>query len=95
MQKSIEQKGVKFILSNSVKEFKGNTAFLTNDDILNFDIVVVAVGVRPNVELVKEIGGDVNRGIITDERCHTSIPVFMPPVIAPKAMTSLSISIAS
>ena len=73
-QKSIEQKGVKFILSNSVKEFKGNTAFLTNDDILNFDIVVVAVGVRPNVELVKEIGGDVNRGIITDERCHTSIP---------------------
>lgn len=74
VQKSIEQKGVKFILSNSVKEFKGNTAFLTNDDILNFDIVVVAVGVRPNVELVKEIGGDVNRGIITDERCHTSIP---------------------
>ncbi len=74
VQKSIEQKGVKFILSNSVKEFKGNTAFLTNDDILNFDIVVVAVGVRPNVELVKEIGGDVHRGIITDERCHTSIP---------------------
>ena len=74
VQKSIEQKGVKFILSNSVKEFKGNTAFLTNDDILNFDIVVVAVGVRPNAELVKEIGGDVNRGIITDERCHTSIP---------------------
>ena len=74
VQKSIEQKGVKVILSNSVKEFKGNTAFLTNDDILNFDIVVVAVGVRPNVELVKEIGGDVNRGIITDERCHTSIP---------------------
>ena len=74
VQKSIEQKGVKFILSNSVKEFKGNTAFLTNDDILNFDIVVVAVGVRPNVELEKEIGGDVNRGIITDERCHTSIP---------------------
>ena len=74
VQKSIEQKGVKFILSNSVKEFKGNKAFLTNDDILNFDIVVVAVGVRPNVELVKEIGGDVNRGIITDERCHTSIP---------------------
>ncbi len=74
VQKSIEQKGVKFILSNSVKEIKGNTAFLTNDDILNFDIVVVAVGVRPNAELVKEIGGDVNRGIITDERCHTSIP---------------------
>ena len=41
---------------------------------MNFDIVVVAVGVRPNAELVKEIGGDVNRGIITDERCHTSIP---------------------
>lgn len=74
VQKSIEQKGVRFILSNSVKEFQGNTALLTNDETLHFDLVVVAVGVRPNVELVKEIGGNVNRGIVTDECCHTSIP---------------------
>ena len=41
---------------------------------VRFDVLVMAVGVRPNVSLLKDIGGKTNRGIITDERCRTSIP---------------------
>jgi NAD(P)H-nitrite reductase large subunit len=66
MQKHIEDKGVKFILGTSVKEFTGKTsATLANGDKLDFDLLIMAVGVRPNVELIKECGGEVNRGIIT------------------------------
>ena len=36
--------------------------------------LVLAVGVRPNVSLVKDAGGKVNRGIVTDGSGLTSLP---------------------
>ena len=68
MQKHIESKGVKFILGTSVKEFSERSAVLQNGDTVEFDMVILAVGVRPNTELVSEAGGKVNRGIVTDQR---------------------------
>lgn len=68
MQKHIESKGVKFILGTSVKEFSESSAVLTNGDTVKFDMVILAVGVRPNTELIAEAGGKVNRGIVTDQK---------------------------
>lgn len=68
MQKHIESKGVKFILGTSVKEFSENSALLNNGDTVEFDMVILAVGVRPNTELISEAGGTVNRGIVTDQK---------------------------
>lgn len=73
MQKHIEEKGTKIILGTSVKKFEGNKAELTNGEKLDFDILITAVGVRPNTELVKEAGGEVNRGIKTDDTQLTSL----------------------
>ncbi|MCR5530773.1 MAG: FAD-dependent oxidoreductase [Lachnospiraceae bacterium] len=39
-----------------------------------FDVLVLAVGVRANIGLVKAIGGTVNRGIVVDEKLATSVP---------------------
>ncbi len=74
MQKHIENKGTKFILGASVEQFTENSAKLTNGTTVDFDIVVVAVGVRPNTELVSEAGGKVEKGIITDMTQLTTIP---------------------
>ncbi len=68
MQKHIESKGVKFILGTSVKEFSEKSALLNNGETVEFDMVILAVGVRPNTELIAEAGGKVNRGIVTDNR---------------------------
>lgn len=68
MQKHIESKCVKFILGTSVKEFSENSAVLTNGETVQFDMVILAVGVRPNTELIAEAGGKVNRGIVTDQK---------------------------
>ncbi len=73
MQKHIESKGVRFILNTSVSEFSENSAKLSNGETVDFDMVILAVGVRPNVELIKEAGGNVGRGIITDNRQQTSL----------------------
>jgi two-component sensor histidine kinase len=62
-----------FSTKDSVSEFKKNTATLASGKTLDFDILIIAVGVRPNVSLIKDAGGEVNRGIITDSYLKTSL----------------------
>lgn len=73
VQRTLEAKGVKFYLSDSVARFEEKTATLKSGARIDFDVLVVAVGVRPNVELVKNAGGEVRRGIAIDERGETSL----------------------
>jgi len=74
VQSHLEKHNIKFILNTSVARFSGNTAVLSNGMQVDFDIVVLAVGVHPNVSLVKEVNGEVRRGIVVNERMETSIP---------------------
>ena len=67
MKKHIEEKGVKFMLANSAAQFSGNTVKLKNGETVEFDVLVLAVGVRPNTALAAEIGCNVHKGIISDE----------------------------
>lgn len=73
VRRELEGKGAKFYLSDSVAKFEGNTAHLKSGKEISFDILVVAVGVRPNTELVKDAGGEVSRGVVTDEKQQTSL----------------------
>lgn len=72
VQEYIEKKGVKFYLSDSVAKFEEGVARLNSGAEVEYDVVVIAVGVRPNVELAQQAGIDVNRGILTDIHCATS-----------------------
>lgn len=74
VKKHIEEKGIRIILSDSVSEFKDNTAVLKSGKTVDFDMVVIAVGVRPETKLVSDYGGEVRRGIVTDEKMQTSVP---------------------
>lgn len=74
VQKQLEKKGVRFLLGDSAAKFGKNVAYTKNGKEVSFDILVVAVGVRPNTELVKDAGGEVARGIVTDDRQRTGIP---------------------
>ncbi len=73
VQRQLEEKGVKFVLGDSAARFTERRAILKSGKEIAFDILVVAVGVRPNVELVKEAGGEVHRGIVVNERQQTSL----------------------
>ena len=73
MKEHIERHGVRFYLSDSVSSFSGNTAKLKSGRDIAFDILVTAVGVRPNTELAASAGAKVNRGILTDDRCATTL----------------------
>ena len=51
-----------------------HTAHLKSGGTVDFDVLVLAVGVRPNGSLVREAGGKVDRGILTDDTGLTSLP---------------------
>ena len=56
------------------KALKAIPPHLKSGKAVPFDILVIAVGVRPNTELVKEAGGEVRRGIAADAGGRTSLP---------------------
>ena len=74
MQAHLEEHGIKFYLSDSVARFDGFAAEMQSGATLPFDVLVLAVGVRANTSLFREIGGEVNRGILVDDTMQTSIP---------------------
>ena len=74
MQKHLEQNGINFMLNDSAISFDKNTAFMKSGKTVRFDVLVLAVGVRANTSLIKEIGGEVNRGILISNKMETSIP---------------------
>ena len=74
VQTHLEEQGIDISLGVSVKSFTENSAELTNGEQIVFDILVTAVGVRPNVSLVKDAQGAVDRGILVNERMETSLP---------------------
>lgn len=74
VQAHIEKQGVSIILDDAVASFSKNKAVLKSGTGIDFDILVIAVGVRPNIALAKDAGIECDRGIRTNEFCKTSDP---------------------
>ena len=74
VQKHLEANGISFMLGDTAISFSENTAHMKSGADVEFDVLVLAVGVRANSELVRDAGGEVNRGIIVGERMETSLP---------------------
>ncbi|MDY3332888.1 MAG: FAD-dependent oxidoreductase [Gallibacter sp.] len=73
-----KEKGINLILQTGVKEIinDGKQVLLSNDEIIDTDMILLSIGVRPNTEFVKEAGlsmGD-RAGVIVDEYMQTSDP---------------------
>ena len=73
VEEKLKEKGAEFILGDCVTEFTENSATLKSGREVPFDIVVIAAGVIPNTGLVKEAGGECNRGVLIDTSCRTSL----------------------
>ncbi len=74
VQKHLEESGIDFLLGDTAVKFDRNVATMKSGKTVDFDVLVLAVGVRANTDLVKNAGGSVNRGIVVDQRCATDLP---------------------
>ncbi|MCL2030241.1 MAG: FAD-dependent oxidoreductase [Oscillospiraceae bacterium] len=73
VQSRLESRGIEFRLAASIRRFEGDTAVLEDRETLDFDVLVLAVGVRPNTALLKGIA-EIDRGIVINARSETSAP---------------------
>lgn len=73
-QNEMKAKGVELILSDGVKKFDENTIILNSGRVVEFDIVIMAIGVKPEIELAKSAGLETRRGIVVNDRMETSNP---------------------
>ena len=75
----LKEKGVSLILQNgvqSIREEGGALRLTLSDGEIDTDLVIMAVGVRPDTALAKEAGLELNRrgAIVVDEHMLTSDP---------------------
>jgi nitrite reductase (NADH) large subunit len=78
LQKELEQQGMNFLLEKQTASIVGKhraqgVTFADGGEI-EADLVIMAVGIKPNVELAKRSGLEVNRGIVVNDYMETSIP---------------------
>lgn len=73
MQSCMEEHGIDFLLSDTVEEFRGQTAVMKSGREVEFDVLVLALGVRTNSALVQEAGGDVEQGILVNDKMQTTL----------------------
>ncbi|MCB1545202.1 MAG: NAD(P)/FAD-dependent oxidoreductase, partial [Rhodoblastus sp.] len=78
LQRAIEQRGIEVVTSANTKSIVGETrvegVLLDDGRTLPADLVVMAVGIRPNTTLAKNAGLDVKRGVVVDDFMRTSDP---------------------
>ena len=75
IQTYFEKKGVKFVLNESIKEIQrqGKLVVTASGNNIETDMVLIAVGISPNVEMAQRSGIEVNNGIIVNEHLETSV----------------------
>ncbi len=71
-QNEMKENGVDLILSDAVESFEGNKIVLKSGKKINFDIVIMAIGVKPEISLAQKAGLQVNKGITVNKFLQTS-----------------------
>lgn len=81
VQKHAMEKGVGVITSDGVKSFEGNgdgtvAKVITGKRQLPADMVILSIGIKPNVKLAQEAGIEIGttRAIRVNERMETNVP---------------------
>ncbi len=78
LKREIEKMGIEVLLNKNSSKVLGETKvegiLFKDGQIAPADMVVIACGIRPNVELAKKAGLKVNRGIVVNDWMETSDP---------------------
>jgi nitrite reductase (NADH) large subunit len=78
LKQSLEAKGMKFLMKASTKAILGDTEVtgirFADGNELESDLIVMAVGIKPNIELAQKIGLHCERGIVVNDTLQTFDP---------------------
>lgn len=69
-----EEHGIRFALGRKPASVEGKTVRLDDGSVVEGDLIVAGVGVRPRVSLLEEAGIKTDRGVVVDRFLATSAP---------------------
>ena len=70
----IESHGVEFHLGRTVAAIEAGRVRLDDGSSIDAELVVVGIGVRPRIDLARQAGLAIDRGVLVDEYLETSAP---------------------
>lgn len=73
VRKHLENNNISFILGDSVSKFTKQAVTMKSGVEIDFDILIIAVGVRPNISLIRNCGGNCGKAISVDKHMKTSV----------------------
>ena len=78
LQRDLGRRGIAFFMDGQTEEIVGadraEGVRLADGRFIPADLVVLAIGIRPNVDLARAAGLDVNRGLVVGDDMRTSDP---------------------
>ncbi len=78
LKNSLEEQGMTFRMKTSTSEIQGDgkveKIIFADGSEIETDLIVMAVGIRPNIELAKQIGLHCERGIVVNDTLQTYDP---------------------
>lgn len=93
MAKYLEKEGITVMTGATVSKVgseRGKHVELSDGSIIPYDMLLVAVGTRPNLDLIKDSGIECNRGILVDEYLKSSAPDIFAAGDVAEAVNRLS-----
>jgi len=75
VQDELTKNGVRVLVNQNIQEITDNGVVLEDDEFINGDLVLIATGVRPNVDLARSSGIEigVTGAIAVNDRMETSV----------------------
>ena len=80
LQRALEARGIEFVTNAQTEEIIGGAVAegvrLTDGREIAGDLVVMAIGTRPNIDLARIAGLDINRGVLVGDDMRSSDPLI-------------------
>lgn len=78
VRKDLDERQVRVVTGHTIARVEGSRgrprATLDNGEMIDSDLLILAIGVRPRVELAREAGMRVDRGVVVDDGMRTNVP---------------------
>ncbi|HXW71921.1 MAG TPA: nitrite reductase large subunit NirB [Methylocella sp.] len=80
LQRDLDRRGIAFFTNGQTEEISGKERVegvqLADGRSIPADLVVLAIGIRPNIDLARAAGLEINRGIVVTDDMRTSDPAI-------------------
>jgi NAD(P)H-nitrite reductase large subunit len=74
LERALSAQGIDVLCSRTTTRVSDRGVELSTGERIDADLVIVAAGVTPEVELAKRIGLETGRGVLVDDSLRTSLP---------------------